>query len=94
MQDVTLPVRVMRRMGVKTLIVTNACGGVNLSFAPGDLMVISDYLTLTGVNPLMGANLDAFGPRFPDMSCVFDKGLRALAHEPGKAQWFALQEGV
>lgn len=94
MKDVTLPVRVMQRIGVKTLIVTNACGGVNLSFAPGDLMVISDYLTLTGVNPLMGKNLDEFGPRFPDMSCVFDKELRALAHETAKAQGFTLQEGV
>ena len=94
MQDVVLPVRVMKMMGVKTLIVTNACGGVNLSFAPGDLMVISDYLTLTGVNPLMGKNLDEFGPRFPDMSCVFDKELRALAHETAKAQGFTLQEGV
>ena len=94
MQDVTLPVRVMQKMGVKTLIVTNACGGVNLDYRPGDLMVISDYLTLTGVNPLMGRNLDAFGPRFPDMSCVFDKGLRALAHETAQKQGFTLQEGV
>lgn len=94
MQDVALPVRVMQRMGVRTLIVTNACGGVNLDYRPGDLMVISDYLTLTGVNPLMGKNLDAFGPRFPDMSCVFDRELRALAHETAKAQGFSLREGV
>lgn len=94
MKDVTLPVRVMQKMGVKTLIVTNACGGVNQSFEPGDLMVISDMLSLTGVNPLMGPNLDEFGPRFPDMSCVFDKKLRALAHETAAAQGFALQEGV
>ncbi len=94
MKDITLPVRVMQKMGVHTLIVTNACGGVNLSFVPGDLMVLSDMLSLTGVNPLMGENLDAFGPRFPDMSCVFDKGLRALAHATAKAQGFALQEGV
>ena len=94
MKDITLPVRVMQKMGVKTLIVTNACGGVNLAFNPGDLMVISDMLSLTGVNPLMGPNLDEFGPRFPDMSCVFDKQLRALAHETAKAQGFSLQEGV
>ena len=94
MKDITLPVRVMQRMGVKTLVVTNACGGVNLAFDPGDLMVISDMLSLTGVNPLMGPNLDEFGPRFPDMSCVFDKQLRALAHETAKAQGFSLQEGV
>lgn len=94
MKDITLPVRVMQKMGVKTLIVTNACGGVNLGFVPGDLMVISDMFSLTGTNPLIGPNLDEFGPRFPDMSCVFDKGLRALAHETAKAQGFSLQEGV
>ena len=94
MKDITLPVRVMQKMGVKTLIVTNACGGVNLSFTPGDLMAISDVFSLTGMNPLMGANLDEFGPRFPDMSCMFDKALRALAHETAKEQGFTLQEGV
>ena len=94
MKEITLPVRVMQKMGVKTLIVTNACGGVNLSFVPGDLMVIDDMFSLTGTNPLIGENLDEFGPRFPDMSCVFDKGLRALAHETAKKQGFALQKGV
>ena len=94
MKDVTLPVRVMQKMGVKTLIVTNACGGVNLSFEPGDLMVIGDMFSLTGVNPLMGSNLDEFGPRFPDMSCVFDRQLRALAHSCAAKQGFKLQEGV
>ena len=94
MKDVTLPVRVMQKMGVRTLIVTNACGGVNLAFKPGDLMVISDMLTLTGFNPLMGPNLDEFGPRFPDMSCVFDKELRKLAHACAKEQGMTLQEGV
>lgn len=94
MKDVTLPVRVMQKIGVKTLIVTNACGGINVSFKPGDLMVISDIFSMTAQNPLIGANLDAFGPRFPDMSCAFDKELRALAHACAKAQGFALQEGV
>jgi len=94
MKEITLPVRVMQKMGVKTLIVTNACGGVNLSFKPGDLMVITDMLSLTGVNPLMGENLDEFGPRFPDMSCVFDKGLRALAHSCAIQRGMRLQEGV
>ena len=94
MRDVTLPVRVMQRLGVKTLIVTNACGGVNLSFKPGDLMVISDVFSMTGQSPLIGENLDAFGPRFPDMSCAFDKELRRLAHDCAKAQGFSLQEGV
>ena len=94
MRDVTLPVRVMQQLGVKTLIVTNACGGVNLSYKPGDLMVISDIFSLTGQNPLIGPNLDAFGPRFPDMSCAFDKELRQLTHACAKAQGFSLQEGV
>lgn len=94
MKDVTLPVRVMQRAGVKTLIVTNACGGINLDFKPGDLMVIADMFSLTGQNPLIGPNLDAFGPRFPDMSCAFDRELRALAHASAKAQGFALREGV
>ena len=94
MKDVTLPVRVMQRISVKTLIVTNACGGINLDFEPGDLMVIGDMFSLTGQNPLIGPNLDAFGPRFPDMSCAFDRGLRALAHSCAKEQGFALREGV
>lgn len=94
MKDVTLPVRVMQRLGVGTLIVTNACGGVNKSFAPGDLMVISDVFGLTGQNPLIGPNLDAFGPRFPDMSCAFDPTLRHLAHESAKELGFSLREGV
>lgn len=94
MKDVTLPVRVMQRIGVKTLIVTNACGGINLSYAPGDLMLIADMFSLTGQNPLIGPNLDEFGPRFPDMSCAFDRELRALAHACAKEQGFSLQEGV
>lgn len=94
MKDVTLPVRVMQKIGVKTLIVTNAAGGVNLGYHPGELMVIGDIFSMTAQNPLIGSNLDAFGPRFPDMSCAFDKELRALAHECANEQGFALREGV
>ncbi len=94
MKDVTLPVRVMQKIGVKTLIVTNAAGGVNLGYHPGELMVIGDMFSMTAQNPLIGPNLDAFGPRFPDMSCAFDKELRALAHECANEQDFALREGV
>lgn len=94
MKDVTLPVRVMQKIGVKTLIVTNAAGGVNLGYHPGELMVIGDIFSMTAQNPLIGPNLDAFGPRFPDMSCAFDKELRALAHECANEQGFALCEGV
>ena len=94
MKDVTLPVRVMHKIGVKTLVVTNAAGGVNLGYHPGELMVIGDMFSMTAQNPLIGPNLDAFGPRFPDMSCAFDKELRALAHECANEQGFALREGV
>ena len=94
MKDVTLPVRVMQKIGVKTLIVTNAAGGVNLGYHPGELMVIGDIFSMTAQNPLIGPNLDAFGQRFPDMSCAFDKELRALAHECANEQGFALREGV
>ena len=94
MKDVTLPVRVMQKIGVKTLIVTNAAGGVNLGYHPGELMVIGDIFSMTAQNPLIGPNLDAFGPRFPDMSCAFDKELRVLAHECANEQGFALREGV
>lgn len=94
MKDVTLPVRVMQKIGVKTLIVTNAAGGMNLGYHPGELMVIGDIFSMTAQNPLIGPNLDAFGPRFPDMSCAFDKELRALAHECANEQGFALREGV
>lgn len=94
MKDVTLPVRVMQKTGVKTLIVTNACGGINLGYQPGDLMVIGDVFSLTGQNPLIGENLEEFGPRFPDMSCAFDRELRALAHACAKELGMTLREGV
>jgi len=94
MKDIALPVRVMQKIGVRTLIVTNACGGVNLEYNPGDLMVISDVFSLTADNPLIGRNLDEFGPRFPDMTCIFDKELRALAHECAGRLGMRLHEGV
>ena len=94
MFSVTLPVRVMAQMGVKTLIVTNACGGVNLDFKAGDLMLISDFINLSGKNPLIGPNLDAFGPRFPDMSRAYDREHMALAKECAKELGIDLKEGV
>lgn len=94
LQDVTLPVRVMQALGVHTLIVTNAAGGVNTGFAPGDLMAIADCISMTGVNPLFGPNLDAFGPRFPDMTRAFDPNLRVLAHECARDVGLPLCEGV
>ena len=73
--EVTFPVRVMKLLGVETLIVTNACGAVNESFKPGDLMIITDQINFSGDNPLIGKNLDEFGPRFPDLSNAFTKDL-------------------
>lgn len=72
-----LGVRAMRRLGVETLLVTNAAGGVNLSYRPGTLMAISDHINFARVNPLIGENDDDFGPRFPDQSRVYDPALRA-----------------
>lgn len=93
-QDVTLPVRVMQKLGVRTLIVTNAAGGVNLDFSPGDLMLITDSINYSGVNPLMGPNLDAFGPRFPDMSRQFDRGLCEVARRCAAKHGVTLREGI
>ena len=78
MQQLTFPVRIMKAMGVEILIVTNACGGFNPSFYPGALMFISDHINFMGTNPLMGKNFDELGPRFPDMSNVYDSALIKL----------------
>lgn len=88
------PVRVMKALGVKTLVVTNAAGGINTSFEPGDLMLITDHLNLTGRNPLIGPNDDELGPRFPDMSEAYSRRLRAVAAETARKQGFMLREGV
>ncbi|MEK3787807.1 MULTISPECIES: purine-nucleoside phosphorylase [Paenibacillus] len=90
----TFPVRVMKELGVKSMLVTNAAGGVNTSYEAGDLMVISDHLNMTGTNPLMGPNDNALGVRFPDMSEAYSKRLRAVAHEVAQEQGVKLQEGV
>lgn len=94
MDEVTFPVRVMKALGIETLIVTNACGAINQHFKPGELMLIEDHINLTGQNPLIGPNNDALGTRFPDMSTVYDKDLRALAHQVANDQGFSLQKGV
>jgi len=86
--------RVLRALGAQVFILTNAAGGVNLSFAPGDLMLISDHINLTGQNPLRGQESLAFGPRFPDMSNVYDPELRALARRCAQDQNTVLREGV
>lgn len=91
---VTFPIRVMKLLGVEKLIVTNAAGGVNRSFKPGDLMTITDHLNLQGTNPLIGPNLDKFGPRFPDMSEAYSKRLRSVLQETAAELGIELQEGV
>ena len=93
-KEITLPIRVLAALGVKTVVLTNACGGVNLSFKPGDLMLISDHINFSGSNPLIGANLDAFGPRFPDMSDLYTASIRAAIKEKASAAGIELQEGV
>lgn len=93
-ETVSFPVRVMKELGVETLIVTNAAGGINESYQVGDLMVISDHLNLTYRNPLIGPNDAALGVRFPDMSEAYSKRLRKVAHEVAASQDFKLQEGV
>jgi purine-nucleoside phosphorylase len=97
MQRITLPVRAMRALGVETLIVTNAAGGVNVNFHAGDLMLITDHINLvgmTGLNPLRGANDDSLGPRFPDMTHAYDPGLRELARQVARDAQIELREGV
>ncbi len=97
MAQVTLPVRVMQRLGIGVLMVTNAAGGVNPDFRPGDVMLITDHLNLigmTGNNPLMGPNYDELGPRFPDMSQAYDRRLGDLARAAAGRARLQLREGV
>src|SRR6266498_1880812 len=97
MSQITLPVRVMLRLGLEVLFVTNAAGGVNPEFVPGDVMLITDNLNLmgmTGANPLMGPNIDELGPRFPDMSQAYDSELMGLARQVASKENILLREGV
>jgi purine-nucleoside phosphorylase len=97
MAQVTLPVRVMQRLGIEILIVTNAAGAINPGFEPGDVMLITDHLNLAGMaglNPLIGPNLDEFGPRFPDMSQAYDRELAEMARTVARQNQLLLHEGV
>lgn len=94
MQEITLPVRVMKLLGINKLLVTNAAGGVNRNFNPGDLMIITDHINLMGSNPLIGKNIAEFGTRFPDMSEPYNKGLIKLAEEIGKSNGIITRKGV
>ena len=92
--QITLPVRVMKRLGIEVLIISNAAGGLNPHFSAGDVMVISDHINLTGQNPLIGPNLDSFGPRFPDMVSVYDRELIRAAELAAAKEKVKLQKGV
>jgi purine-nucleoside phosphorylase len=92
--EVTFPIRVMQAMGVRRLIVTNAAGGINLDFRPGDMMLITDHINLTGENPLTGPNVDHWGLRFPDMTRAYDPELIALAEKTAKAAGIPIRRGV
>lgn len=94
LSQVTFPVRVMRALGARTLIVSNACGGMNPMWEVGDLMLIADHINLLGDNPLIGPNLDELGPRFPDMSEPYDLGLQRLALEVAREERITLRRGV
>ena len=85
MKEVTYPVYVLALLGVKTLIVTNACGGINRTFVPGDLMLLSDHINMLGANSLIGPNDERFGPRFPDMTEAYPHRLREKAHQAAGA---------
>jgi purine-nucleoside phosphorylase len=97
MQQVTLPIRVLQRLGIETLVVTNAAGAVNPEFNPGDLMLITDHINfvgLAGFNPLFGPNIDELGPRFPDMSQAYDRELIKLARLAAVESKVELREGI
>ncbi|SET37694.1 purine-nucleoside phosphorylase [Thorsellia anophelis] len=94
LDQVTFPVRVMKALGVQKLIITNACGAVNTEFNPGDLMLITDHINLTGANPLIGPNDDTLGVRFLDLSEVYNKSMRQTVLDVAKQNNITLREGV
>ncbi len=93
-REATFPVRVMASLGIKYLLISTACGGMNPDYRRGDLMLLSDHINLQGVNPLVGPNVDAWGPRFPDMSEPYDVTLRQAAVKVAKSHSIKLHEGV
>lgn len=94
MQEVTIPVRVMKQLGIKLLVASNACGGLNPGFKAGDIMIITDHINFMGTNPLIGPNLEDFGPRFPDMSEVYDRGMVETLEKVAASQGIKVYKGV
>src|SRR5258708_18999248 len=94
LEEVTFPIRVLKLLGVKTLVLTNAAGALNVEFAPGSLMVISDHINLLGVNPLTGPNDERFGPRFPDMTSVYAPELQDLVIDESRAMGLEMRRGI
>ncbi len=94
LEDVVLPTRVLSLLGVEAIILTNAAGGINHDYVPGDLVVIKDHINLTGRNPLIGPNISELGPRFPDMTQAYDIELRSLATASAKELGFDIKQGV
>ncbi|MBN2419542.1 MAG: purine-nucleoside phosphorylase [Deltaproteobacteria bacterium] len=93
-EEVTFPVRVMKKLGIKYLFISSAAGGFNPQYKAGDLMIIDDHINYTGIDPLRGPNLDEFGPRFPDMSRVYDPDLIKMAKKNAMKQLIDLKQGV
>ncbi|MCX6593570.1 MAG: purine-nucleoside phosphorylase [Acidobacteria bacterium] len=93
-QQVTFGVRALAQLGVRSIVLTNAAGGINVSYSPGSLVLISDHINLQGSNPLVGPNDDALGPRFPDMSEAYCRACRTAAHEEAQRLGIELAEGV
>lgn len=94
MQEITYPIKVMKKLGVKTVIITNAAGAVNKSYRPGDFMVLTDHINFMGINPLVGENDDTLGERFPDMSEIYDKNLIKRADTASHILRIELKHGV
>ncbi|HEU5239644.1 MAG TPA: purine-nucleoside phosphorylase, partial [Pyrinomonadaceae bacterium] len=94
LEDVTFPIRVLKLVGVRTLILTNAAGSLNTEFTPGSLMIISDHINLMGVNPLIGPNDERFGPRFPDLTSTYDPELQSIVIEEAKVLGLDMRRGV
>src|SRR5439155_7668249 len=94
LEEVTFPIRVLKLLGVRTLVLTNAAGALNVEFTPGSLMVISDHINLLGANPLMGPNDDRFGPRFPDLTLVYAAELQNMVIEEARAMGMEMRRGI